>query len=96
MTNSTTTDRPDVLEPVTEEDLVDLDVRPILRNGGEPFGKIMSVLQGGGRGRCFGSAPRLSRPPLFGVLGAKGWNHWIEYGEEGNWVIWFYRDGDVQ
>lgn len=45
MTDSTTTDRPDLLKPVTEEELVDLDVRPILRDGGEPFGKIMNTLQ---------------------------------------------------
>ncbi|PQJ35902.1 hypothetical protein BSZ35_15990 [Salinibacter sp. 10B] len=95
MTNSTM-DRPDVLEPVTEEDLVDLDVRPILRNGDEPFGKIMSVLQGMREGQVLRLHAPFKPAPLFGVLGAKGWSHWIEYGEEGNWVIWFYRDGGVQ
>jgi len=94
MTDSTTTDRPDLLKPVTEEELVDLDVRPILRDGGEPFGKIMSTLPEVPEGHVLRLRATFKPTPLFGVLGAKGWSRWIEHGEGEDWTIWFYRAED--
>jgi len=94
MTDSTTTDRPELLESVTEEELVDLDVRPILRDGGEPFGKIMSTLQEVSEGHVLRLRATFKPTPLFGVLGAKGWSYWIEKGEGEDWIVWFYQAED--
>lgn len=84
-------DRPLAIDSLSESQIVDLDVRPILADGGEPFSDII---------RAVGSLPergalRLRAPfkptPLFGVLRARGLKHWVEYGAGEDWLIWFYR-----
>lgn len=96
MIDSTTADRPEILQPVGEEDIVELDVRPILQDGGEPLDKIMSTIQEVRDGQVLRLRATFKPTPLFGVLGAKGWSHWIERGEGEDWIIWFYRAGDFQ
>lgn len=92
--STTSTDRPEVLQSITEDECVELDVRPILREGGEPFGQIMSTLGEVPEGHVLRLRATFKPTPLFGVMRAKGWKHWIERGEGDDWIVWFYRARD--
>lgn len=68
---------------------LELDVRPILRNGGEPFGAIMGAvnsLQPGQRLKLFATF----RPdPLFRVMETKGFGYEATPLEDGEWQVIF-------
>lgn len=91
----------DVLRPVplaglTENERVDLDVRPILREGGEPFSLIMETAGRVPEGHALRLRATFKPVPLLGVMRAKGWKHWIEHGEGDDWIVWFYRARDAR
>jgi len=68
---------------------VELDVRPILRAGGEPFEKIMqtiSALQPGQGLRLFAT---FKPTPLLHVLGSKGFTHETKELSGGEWEVLF-------
>lgn len=68
---------------------VELDVRPILRAGGEPFQVIMETLaklQPGQGMRLFATFKPV---PLFGVLGARGFSHEERELAGGEWEVLF-------
>lgn len=88
------TSRPDVLAGITENERLELDVRDVLRSGGEPFGQIMEAIGKVPRGHVFCLRATFKPVPLFGVLRVQGWKHWIEYGQGDDWMIWFYREKD--
>jgi uncharacterized protein (DUF2249 family) len=76
-------------------EFIDLDVRPILREGGEPFSVIMATL-----GRLEpGQGLRLYAPfkpvPLFGVMANRGFTHQEAELEGGEWEVRFSPAGDV-
>ena len=68
---------------------LELDVRPILRNGGEPFGAIMGAvgsLVPGQRLKLFATF----RPePLFGVMASRGFGYEATPLEGGDWQVIF-------
>ena len=74
--------------------MVDLDVRPILRDGGEPFSLIMETATQVPPGGIFRLRATFKPLPLFGVMKMKGWDHWTEFGAGDDWRIWFYRRQD--
>ena len=68
---------------------VDVDVRPILRAGGEPFEQIMkavSVLRPGEGLRLFAT---FKPTPLLHVLGSKGFTHEAKELPGGEWEVLF-------
>ncbi len=68
---------------------VDLDVRPILRAGGEPFEKIMEAVSALGPGEGLRLFSTFEPKPLFHMLGSKGFSHEArELGGSG-WEILF-------
>ena len=72
---------------------VDLDVRPTLRAGGEPFAEIMqaiSTLQPGQGLRLFAT---FKPTPLFHVLGSKGFTHEEKELDSGEWEVLFTPSG---
>lgn len=71
-----------------------LDVRPILSAGGEPFGAIMKAIEETPNDGALKLISSFKPAPLFGMLGSKGWQHWIEKAEKDNWVIWFIKTND--
>jgi uncharacterized protein (DUF2249 family) len=85
---------PDALAGVTAEQRVELDVRPVLRGGEDPFELIMDALDDVPHGHVLRLRAPFKPVPLLGVMASKGWSHWIEHGEGDDWVIWFYRDED--
>ncbi len=82
---------PAALAAVPAERIVDVDVRDVLRAGGEPFGQIMAArkqLQPGGviRVRAI-----FEPAPLYFVLGSQGLDHWTEKLADDDWRVWFFE-----
>lgn len=72
---------------------VQLDVRPILRAGGEPFEKIMEAVALLGPGQGLRLFATFKPVPLFSVLGSKGFSHEARQLEGGDWEILFQPTG---
>ncbi len=68
---------------------VDLDVRPILRAGGEPFQQIMQTVAALTAGQGLRLFATFKPVPLFGVLGSKGFSHEATELESGDWEVLF-------
>jgi len=74
---------------------VDLDVRPILRAGGEPFAVIVETIGRLAPDEGLRLFATFKPTPLFAVLGAKGFgNEAIEMGG-GDWQVLFYPQDDA-
>lgn len=68
---------------------VELDVRPILRAGGEPFGEIMGAMARLAPGQGLRLLATFKPVPLFSVLGAKGFGHEERELADGDWEVLF-------
>ena len=79
---------------VAEAPHVDLDVRPVLREGGEPFALIMETASSVPPRHVFRLRATFKPVPLFAVMRARGWASWIASGEGDDWTVWFYRRAD--
>lgn len=75
---------------------VELDVRPILQSGGEPFSRIMETVERMPPGHVLRLRATFKPVPLLGVMHQKGWAHWIAHGQDEDWEIWFYRLADFE
>ena len=82
---------PGEVSGLAESKIIDLDVRPILNSGGEPFGAIMAAIARTPMDGALRLRATFKPTPLFHVLGAQGWRNWIETGEGDDWIVWFYR-----
>src|SRR5918994_1661851 len=69
---------------------VHLDVRPLLKAGKEPFGKIMETLAGLGPGEGLRLHASFEPVPLMQLLGSKGFTHQSFQIVGGDWEILFY------
>jgi uncharacterized protein (DUF2249 family) len=67
----------------------ELDVRPILRAGGEPFSVIMEAVKGLASGQALRLIATFEPVPLFGVLGRKGFDHAAREIGGGDWEVLF-------
>ena len=72
---------------------VDVDVRPILRAGGEPFGKIMEAVNALGPGQGLRLFATFKPTPLLNVLGSKGFTHEARELPGGEWEVLFSPSG---
>jgi uncharacterized protein (DUF2249 family) len=68
---------------------VELDVRPTLRAGGEPFQEIMQTVTELNPGQGLRLFATFKPVPLFSVLGSKGFSHEATELEDGDWEILF-------
>lgn len=68
---------------------VDVDVRPILRAGGEPFGEIMQAIATLKPGEGLRLLATFKPTPLFHVLGSKGFSHEAKELDGGEWEVLF-------
>jgi hypothetical protein len=68
---------------------VDLDVRPILRAGGEPFEKIMQAVNTLPPGQGLRLFATFKPTPLLHVLGGSGFSHQARELEGGDWEVLF-------
>ncbi|MBR0960164.1 DUF2249 domain-containing protein [Bradyrhizobium japonicum] len=73
-------------------EFIDVDVRPILRAGGEPFSIIMAALERLGPGEGLRLLAPFKPVPLFDVMASKGFAHHEAELEGGEWEIRFMPD----
>jgi uncharacterized protein (DUF2249 family) len=66
-----------------------LDVRPILRSGGEPFQAIMQAVQGLSPGQGLTLLATFRPQPLFRVMEARGFGHEAREIDGGDWEVLF-------
>ncbi|HET7411162.1 MAG TPA: DUF2249 domain-containing protein [Pararhizobium sp.] len=74
-------------------EFVDLDVRPTLRAGGEPFGEIMSAVSTLAPGKGLRLLATFKPVPLFSALGARGFTHEEKEIGGGDWEVLFRPNG---
>ena len=74
-------------------DPLELDVRPLLRNGGEPFGAIMGAVGSLAPGQGLRLYATFRPEPLFKVMQAKGFDYEATPLEGGDWQVLFTPDG---
>lgn len=67
----------------------ELDVRPILRAGGEPFTVIMEAVKGLGSGQALRLLATFEPVPLYGALAKKGFDHAARQIGGGDWEVLF-------
>ena len=67
----------------------ELDVRPILRAGGEPFTVIMHAIKNLGSGQALRLLATFEPVPLYGVLAKKGFDHAAREIGGGDWEVVF-------
>lgn len=67
----------------------ELDVRPILRNGGEPFQAIMEAVQSLKPGEGLRLLATFKPEPLFRVMGKRGFSHEASEIGGGEWQVLF-------
>ena len=82
---------PRELLDVPAERVLDLDVREDLRNGREPFSRIMAArrdLPGDGVLRL---RAVFEPVPLYAVMAKQGYAHWTERLADDDWRVWFHR-----
>lgn len=72
---------------------VDLDVRPLLSAGEEPFGKIMETVSALGEGEGLRLLATFKPVPLFSVLGSKGFAYEAHEIGGGDWEVLFTPEG---
>jgi uncharacterized protein (DUF2249 family) len=65
----------------------ELDVRPILRSGGEPFTVIMNAVKELGSGQALRLLATFEPVPLYGVLAKKGFAHAAREIGDGDWEV---------
>lgn len=68
-----------------------VDVREDLRQGREPFGKIMTAAQQTGSGQTLLIKAIFEPIPLYSVLKGQGFEHWTEKLADDDWAIHFLR-----
>src|SRR5262245_31816529 len=75
---------------------VELDVRPILAAGGEPFSQIMAVVASLGPDEGLRLLAPFRPVPLFQALGAKGFSHEDREIGSGDWEVLFRPAGQQE
>ena len=73
---------------------VDVDVRPTLRAGGEPFEQIMKAVNALKPGEGLRLLATFRPTPLFHVLGSKGFAHEAREIGGGDWEVLFSPSGE--
>ncbi|WP_027556986.1 DUF2249 domain-containing protein [Bradyrhizobium sp. Cp5.3] len=77
-------------------EFIDVDVRPILRAGGEPFSIIMAALDRLAPGQGLRLYAPFKPVPLFDVMASKGFAHQEAELEAGEWEIRFMPVGSFE
>lgn len=84
--------KPEILENITPDKILQLDVRPIIDSGKDPFLEIMSAIKQLKDDNVFHLINSFEPVPLYSVLGNKGYKHWTEKGENVFNVFFFKND----
>ena len=70
------------------------DVRPLLRDGVEPFSEIRQRVDALAAGEGLIIIAPFLPSPLVERLGAEGFASKLERGQGADWLVYFWREGD--
>ncbi|MCZ4094336.1 DUF2249 domain-containing protein [Sinorhizobium psoraleae] len=73
----------------------ELDVRPILRGGGDPFQVIMNAVDNLAPGQGLKLIASFRPVPLFSVMAGRGFSHQEEALGGGDWLVLFTPEGEI-
>lgn len=86
-------EKPEYLKKINPEKILQLDVRPIIDSGKDPFLEIMSAIKSLKEDEVFHLINSFEPVPLYTVLGNKGYDHWTE--KAGNtFNVFFFRNDE--
>jgi uncharacterized protein (DUF2249 family) len=77
------------------EAILELDVREDLRNGREPFSRIMASCGALPAGAALRLRAIFEPVPLYAVMAKKGFTHHTEQHGSEDWSVWFYPSAAV-
>jgi hypothetical protein len=81
---------PAALAAVSPDRIIELDVREDLRNGQEPFSRIMAARRALAPGGVLCLRAIFEPVPLYDVFAKQGLAHWTDRLGDDDWMIWFY------
>jgi TusA-related sulfurtransferase len=81
---------PAALAAVSPDRVIDLDVRDDLRNGDEPFSRIMAARRALAPDGALRLRAIFEPVPLYEVFGKQGLAHWTDRLADDDWIVWFY------
>lgn len=84
--------RPQAVERIPTEKIVEVDVREDLRSGREPFQRIMSARRDVPEGGALCLRAIFEPVPLYGVMANQGLTHYTEQLGPEDWRVWFYPE----
>ena len=68
---------------------LELDIRPLLRNGGEPFGAIMGAVGQLAKGQRLKLYATFKPEPLFQLMAGRGFANAASLLDDGDWMVIF-------
>ena len=89
------TPMPAALAALPADARLEVDVRPDIARGEEPFARIMSGVRDLSPGRVLVLRAPFEPIPLYEVLGRRGLAHWTERFAEDDWAVSFWRQDDA-
>lgn len=72
----------------------DLDVRDVIRQGGEPLPAILAAAERLGPGGILHLRSPFPPVPLYAVMGERGFVHYSTMFGSDDWSTWFWHEGD--
>ena len=81
--------------PTFRGPVVEVDVRDDLRNGREPFSRIMAATEALGDDEVLHLRATFEPVPLFRVMERRGFAHVARHNGPEDWSIWFHRPDDA-
>lgn len=89
------TPRPAFMEQLAPEQVQDLDVRPILNAGKDPFNLILGKVQALRTGQVLRLINDFEPIPLIQLLGKQGFESWSEVVDGGTFHTWFHKSDEA-
>ncbi|HEY0971848.1 MAG TPA: DUF2249 domain-containing protein [Gemmatimonadales bacterium] len=83
------------VDPSFRGRVVEVDVRDDLRNGREPFSRIMAARQALADGEVLRLRATFEPVPLFRVMERQGFEHLARHHGPEDWSVWFFRPEDA-
>lgn len=90
------TSHPRVIADLSPTSVVEIDVREDLRQGREPFTRIMDAREALSEGEVLVVRAIFEPAPLYGVMQGHGFDHVTEELGPEDWRVWFYIPPDAE
>ena len=85
-----TTPDGEVVQFPADAPVVEVDVRDVLRAGGQPFDRIMAAVDALAPGQVLRVRATLAPAPLVGLLSERGFAYRLEEHGAADWSVWFW------